>query len=87
VPRILRIKGADGEPIGTAESGQGVQRILEGLPPGRYHVDEISRDPLPCGHTSRRWGVGIKHGDGTFALDPDPWRSRTDDTQFPETGV
>jgi hypothetical protein len=25
------------------------------MAPGCAHVDEISRDPLPSGHTSRRW--------------------------------
>jgi hypothetical protein len=40
---------------------------------GRYHVDEISADPLPSGHTSRRRGVGIKRDDGTIAIEPDPW--------------
>jgi hypothetical protein len=41
--------------------------------PGRYHVDEIRADLLPSGHNSRRWGVGIKRGDGTVELEPDPW--------------
>jgi hypothetical protein len=40
---------------------------------GRYHVDEISSDPLPSGHTSRRWGVGFKDKNGTIAIEPDPW--------------
>jgi hypothetical protein len=41
--------------------------------PGRYHVDEISTDPLPSGHTSRRWGFGIKRAAGSVELEPDPW--------------
>jgi hypothetical protein len=40
---------------------------------GRYHVDEISADPLPSSHTSRRWGVAIKRPDGSVELEPDPW--------------
>jgi len=48
--------------------------------PGRYHVDEITRDALPSGHTSRRWGVGIRRADGVVTLEPDPWPRRTDDT-------
>jgi len=40
--------------------------------PGRYHVDEISSDPLPSGNMSRRWGVGIKRNDGTVSIQPDP---------------
>ena len=39
----------------------------------RVEVDEISADPLPSGHTSRRWGVGLKRVDGTVALEPDLW--------------
>jgi len=74
--RILRVNDADGEPVGTANSREGVNRIVEGLGPGRYHGDEISADPLPGGHTSRRWGVGVKRHDGAATLDPDPWPER-----------
>jgi len=73
VPTVLRVNGVDGDPTGTAESLHGVQRLLEGLGPGRYHADEISADPLPSGHTSRSWGVGIKRADGSVDLEPDPW--------------
>ena len=41
--------------------------------PGRYHVDQISADPLPSGHTLRRWGVGIKSDGGSVVIEPDPW--------------
>ena len=41
--------------------------------PGRFHVDQISSDPLPSGHTSRRWGVVIAKTDGTVSVDRDPW--------------
>jgi hypothetical protein len=40
---------------------------------GCYHVDQIERDPLPSGHTSRRWGVAIKRGDGSVVIERDPW--------------
>jgi hypothetical protein len=40
---------------------------------GRYHIDQIERDPLPSGHTSRRWGVGIKRDEGAIVIEPDPW--------------
>jgi hypothetical protein len=73
MPRILRVNDADGDPIRTAESDEGVQRLLESLPPGHYHIDEISSDPLPSGHTSRRWGFGFKFGDQSVAIDRDPW--------------
>jgi hypothetical protein len=73
MPRILRVNGADGDPVGTADSPDRLRSLLNGLDPGRYHVDEISADPLPSRHTSRRRGIGIKHPDGTVTLDPDPW--------------
>jgi hypothetical protein len=41
--------------------------------PGRFHVDQIERDPLPSGHTSRRWGVAIERKDGSVAIERDPW--------------
>jgi hypothetical protein len=31
-----------------------------------------SAEPLPSGHTSRWWGVGIKRPDGSVAIEPDP---------------
>ena len=80
MPCILRVNDPNGEPIGTADSQEGIKRIIEGLGPGRYRVDEISSDPFPSGHTSKRWGVKIKHGDWCVTIDRDPWHSRTDDT-------
>jgi hypothetical protein len=77
MPRILRVNDPNGEPIRTADSQEGIKRVIEGLGPCRYHVDEFSSDPLPSGHTSRRWGVGIKHPDGVVTLDPDPWPMAT----------
>ena len=59
--------------VGSVEAIEGVVRAAE---PGRYHVDEISSDPLPSGHTSRRWGAAIKRPDGQCTLDPDPWPDR-----------
>ena len=43
------------------------------IEPGRYTVDEISTDPLPSGHTARRWGVLLKLDEGTIIEEPDPW--------------
>ncbi len=73
MPSILRVNDPNGERIGSADSQEGVKRIIESLGPGRYHIDEISSDPLPSGHASRRWGVGIKRPGGSVTLDPDPW--------------
>jgi hypothetical protein len=77
MPRTLRVNHPNGDPIGTADSPEGIKRVVEGLGPGRYHVDETSADPLPGGHTSRRWGVAIKHPDGIVTLGPDPWPTAT----------
>jgi hypothetical protein len=75
MPRILRVNDLNGEPIRTADSQEGIKRVIKDLGKGRYHVDEISSDALPSGHTSRRWGVGIKRPDGVVTLDSDPWPS------------
>jgi hypothetical protein len=36
------------------------------------HVDPFATRPLPSGHTSRRWGIGIKRHDGTVPIEPEP---------------
>jgi len=46
MPRILRLNNPDGDLIGSTESIEGIREMLEPLPPGRYHIDEISADPL-----------------------------------------
>jgi chemotaxis response regulator CheB len=50
-----------------------VARLIASGEPSRNHVDEISRVPLPSGHSSRRWDFGIKSNDGTIVTEPDPW--------------
>jgi hypothetical protein len=47
--------------------------VLRDLPPGRYHVDEISATPLPSSHTARRSGLLLKLPDGTILEEPDAW--------------
>jgi hypothetical protein len=58
---MLRVNDPQGDSVGAAADVEGLRRWVERLGPGRYHVDEIAADPLPSGHTSRRWGVAIKH--------------------------
>jgi hypothetical protein len=53
-----------------------IEGVVRAGKPGRYPIDQIDRDPLPSGHTSRRWGVGINDADGTAAIEPDPWPER-----------
>jgi hypothetical protein len=50
-----------------------IEPAIRAAEPGRYYADQIERDPLPSGHTSRRWGVAIKRQDGSVVLEPDPW--------------
>jgi hypothetical protein len=73
MPTFFRISQPDHEPITDVGSVVAVEGAIRASEPGRYHVDEISQDPLPSGHTSRRWGVGIKRPDGTVAIEPDHW--------------
>ena len=70
---MLRVNDPQRDPVGDAPDVEGLRRLVERRGPGRYHVDEIAADPLPSGHTSRRWGTAIKHPDGRVELDPDPW--------------
>jgi len=72
---IFRISRPGADQVADVNSVDDVAKIIGSGKPGRYHVDEISADPLPSGHTSRRWGIAIKGPDGTVTLDPDPWPS------------
>jgi hypothetical protein len=71
--RILRLNNPAGDLIGTAISILSLSRLLREAPPGLYHIDEISHDPLPCGHTSRRWGIVVKRADSTVSIARDIW--------------
>ena len=73
VMTVYRISRPEDNPIVDVDTIGGVKGVIRSAKPDRYHVDEISRDPLPSGHTGRRWGVGIKRNDGTVTLEPDPW--------------
>jgi hypothetical protein len=73
---IFRISRPDDGQVVDVDSLDGVEATIASGKPGRYHVDEFSRDQLPSGHTSRRWGTGIKRDDGTIAIEPDPWPDR-----------
>ena len=64
-----------GEDGFDADSIENAREALRAGEPGRYHIDEIAADPLPSGHTSRRWGVGIKRADGSVVIGPDPWEA------------
>jgi hypothetical protein len=52
-----------------------IEPAVRAAKPGRYDIDQIEREPLPSGHTSRRWGVAIKGPDGSVMIEPDPWEA------------
>jgi hypothetical protein len=63
MPTIYRVVHPKGNvtDVGSIEAVEGVAQAGK---PGRYHIDQIASEPLPSGHTSRRWGQRIKHRDG-----------------------
>jgi hypothetical protein len=73
MPSIYRLIDPKGELLSDADTIGYLKGILTHLDPGRYTVDEISSDPMPSGHTARRWGVMLKLDDGTSIEEPDPW--------------
>jgi hypothetical protein len=70
---MYRISRNGQEPIIDVDQIEASERASRPSKPCRHHVDEISAEPLPSGHNSRRWGVGIKRADGSVALEADPW--------------
>jgi len=73
MPCIYRVSRSGQEPITDVDSVEAVEAVVRAGGPGRYHVGEISSDPLPSRHTSRRWSVGIKRQDGSVELEARPW--------------
>jgi hypothetical protein len=63
-------KGEDG-PVVDVDTFQQLVVALRAGKRGRFRIDEITRDPLPPGHTSRRWGTGAKWADGTVVIERD----------------
>ena len=76
MPSIYRISRPGREPITHVDSVEAVEEAIRDDESGHYHVDEISFEPLPSGHTSWRRGSAIKPPDGVVTLDPDPWPDR-----------
>jgi hypothetical protein len=56
MPSIYRISRPGRESIIDVDSVAAVEGAIRDSEPGRFHVDGISVEPLPSGHTSRRWG-------------------------------
>jgi hypothetical protein len=72
---MYRITHRRHELVVDVEGVDQLEPVICSRAPGRYHIDVISADPLPSGHSSRRWGVAIRHPDGSVDLEPDPWEA------------
>jgi hypothetical protein len=70
---MYRISRNGKEPIIDVDQVEAIEPAIRLSEPGGYYLDEISADPLPNGHASRRWGVGTKRADGSVAVEHDPW--------------
>ena len=68
-----RVFSSDGNPIGDADSIDGVVEIARNAVPGSYRIDHISVDPGSAVPTSRTWGAVIKSRSGQITLDVPPW--------------
>jgi len=66
MPSTYLLIGSKGEMLSDADSIKRLKTILSHLDAGRYTVDAITTDPLPSGHTARRWGLMLKLDDGTI---------------------
>jgi hypothetical protein len=75
MPSIYRVSRSGHEPVTDVGCIERIEAVIRAGNPGRYHVDQISAEPLPSGHTSRRWGAGVKRSDGLVTIEPDPWES------------
>jgi hypothetical protein len=70
--RLTRNDDAE-QPVVNVEIAAQIEPETRGLPPGRWHLDELAAKPSPSGHTARRRGVGLKRADWSVAIEPDPW--------------
>jgi len=70
---VYRLIDSKGEMLSDADTIEYLKGILGHLDAGRYTVDEIASEPLPSGHTARRWGVMLKLDDGTVIEEAGPW--------------
>jgi hypothetical protein len=70
---MFRISAGADCPIIDVETAAQIGRVIRPMKPGRYHIDEITEDPLPSGSTSRHWGVVIKRADGSVVFEHDAW--------------
>jgi hypothetical protein len=70
---MFRISKGAADPIVDVDTLDEIEPVIGCAEPGRYHIDEITRDPLPATQASRRWCDCIKRADGSVMLECDPW--------------
>jgi hypothetical protein len=69
---VFIISHPDAGPI-FIRSVELIEAAVQSSQPGRYQIDRLHVDPLTSDRTSRRWGIGIKHDDGSIVIEPEPW--------------
>ena len=70
---VFRLIGLGGGSIGEADSIDALAEIANGVPPGRYRIAKVYRDPATGELRSWDWGAVIKDGKGWIKLDIPPW--------------
>ena len=75
MPITYRHVDSKDELLADADTIGYLKGLVADFETGRYTVDEISTEPGPSGHTSRRWGVLLKLRDGTVVSEPEPWEA------------
>jgi hypothetical protein len=51
---VYRVSHHINDLVVDVDSIAAIETVVRSARPGRYHVDEISSDPMQSGHTSRR---------------------------------
>jgi hypothetical protein len=72
---MFRVSRDGNEPIVNLDTLERIVPEIRALPPGLWHIDEVPAKAFPSGHTSRRWGVGIRWADGSIAIERDLWEA------------
>jgi hypothetical protein len=71
---LFRISQGIAKVVDVAQVDE-IEPAIRASRPGRHQIDQIERDPLPSGQTSRRWGIAIKARGGSVVIERDPWTS------------
>jgi hypothetical protein len=72
---MFRISRAGSDQIIDVAQADEIEPAVRASKAGRYNIDQIERNPVPSGHTSRRWGVAIKRQDGSVVIERDSWEA------------